>query len=105
MPGFGSPDYGSDTNDTIDSNNISSALTSLAINLGGALATIGISKLANNNGQMTIATGIPTNPVQVIPAGQFGNSIGASVSSAAPLLLFGGVLILGIFAIAALRKG
>lgn len=104
MPGFGGPDYGADTNDTVDSNNVTSALTSFAINLGGALATIGITKLANANGQSTIATGIATNPVQVIPAGQFGNTLASSVSSFAPILLFGGVLLLGVFGIAALRK-
>lgn len=90
---------------------ITSALTSLAINIGGALATVGISKLASGSGSRALATGIPTNPVVVVPNTQgsasaafFGSQAGASAAKYTPFLLFGGALLIGVLGFAALRR-
>lgn len=56
------------TNQTSDSTNITSGASSLLLNLISAAGAIELTKLAQQQNVGVRGTGVPTNPVQVVPS-------------------------------------
>ena len=104
MPGIGGTGDNA-VNETISSNTLLTSAGSLALSLASAFGAVELGKYAANQGSFVVATGNPSNPVQVIPGSQVNlaqqqqqlqqqNVIGYVVVGAAVLLL--GLVVLAI---------